>query len=656
MSNILLCGNPNVGKSSIFNVLTGSNEHTGNWTGKTVDLAEAKIKGTNFNLIDLPGIYSLSSLSDEEIIARDTLLFGDYEKIIYVMDSSNVERNMNLLLQILEINKNVIVCFNMIDELEDKGISIDYDLFSDILGVSVVKCSTKNKVGIDDLINSLKSESVSNFNFLYNVDIENKVNDILELLDFKFKNKFIALSLLEKNKSIVSSIKNKFNIDINTNKINDYLMNVNEDDISNNICYKINDLSKEISSRVVTRTKEKKISFLDKLFTNKFTAVVLMILIVFGIFLITIVLANYPSDLLSLLFTKIENVLYNLCIKFSVPEFIYEPLLFGVYRVVSFIVSVMFPPLVIFFFLFTYAEEAGILPRIAFNFDRICKCAGCHGKQALTICSGFGCNACAIVGSRIIDSKRDKLLAILTNAFIPCNGRFPMIIAIISMFFVNSNNKLLVSLYLTMFVLFAILISFLTSFILSKTILKGTSGFFVLELPDYKKVSLSRIFKISFVNKSLSILKKAILVSIPSGIIIWILNNTSINNVSVYSILSNFLEPFSKLMGLDGVILLAFIIGLPANEIVLPLIIMGYLKSSNVPLIADYTSIKSVLVENGWTITTAISTILFSIMHFPCATTLATIKSEVGSKWMLYAFIIPLITGISFLIILNLFI
>ena len=392
MSNILLCGNPNVGKSSIFNVLTGSNEHTGNWTGKTVDLAEAKIKGTNFNLIDLPGIYSLSSLSEEEIIARDTLLFGDYEKIIYVMDSSNVERNMNLLLQILEINKNVIVCFNMIDELEDKGISIDYDLFSDILGVNVVKCSTKNKIGIDDLINSLKSESVSNFNFLYNVDIENKVNDMLELLDFKFKNKFIALSLLEKNKSIVSSIKNKFNVDINTYKINDYLMNINEDDISNNICYKINDLSKEISSRVVTRTKEKKISFLDKLFTNKFTAVVLMILIVFGIFLITIVLANYPSDLLSLLFTKIENVLYNLCIKFSIPEFIYEPLLFGVYRVVSFIVSVMFPPLVIFFFLFTYAEEAGILPRIAFNFDRICKCAGCHGKQALTICSGFGCN------------------------------------------------------------------------------------------------------------------------------------------------------------------------------------------------------------------------------------------------------------------------
>ena len=644
MSNILLCGNPNVGKSSIFNILTSSNEHTGNWTGKTVDLAEAKIKGTNFNLIDLPGIYSLSSLSEEEIIARDTLLFSEYEKIIYVMDSSNIERNMNLLLQILEINKNVIVCLNMIDELDSKGISVDSDLLSDILGVEVIKCSTKNKIGINDLLDALESDRVSNFNFLYNLDIENNVDDVLELIDFKFKNKFIALSLLEKNKSIVKSIKDKFNIDINSEYISD------------NICYKINDLSKEISNRVVNRTKEKKISFLDKLFTNKITAIILMLLIVFGIFLITIVLANYPSDLLSLLVTKIENVLYNLCIKFSVPEFIYEPLLFGVYRVVSFIVSVMFPPLVIFFFLFTYAEEAGILPRIAFNFDRICKCAGCHGKQALTICSGFGCNACAVVGSRIIDSKRDKLLAILTNAFIPCNGRFPMIIAIISMFFVNSSNKLLVSMYLTIFVLFAILISFLTSFILSKTLLKGTSGFFVLELPDYKKVSLSRILKISFINKSLSILKKAILVSIPSGIIIWILNNTSVNGISVYSILSNFLEPFSKLMGLDGVILLAFIIGLPANEIVLPLIIMGYLRSSNVPLIADYTSIKSILVDNGWTISTAISAILFSIMHYPCATTLATIKSEVGSKWMLYAFIIPLITGISFLIILNLFI
>ena len=316
----------------------------------------------------------------------------------------------------------------------------------------------------------------------------------------------------------------------------------------------------------------------------------------------------------------------------------------------------MFPPLVIFFFLFTYAEESGVLPRIAFNMDHVCSKANCHGKQSLTICSGFGCNACAIIGSRIIDSKRDKLLAILTNSFIPCNGRFPMIIAIISMFFVTSDNKILIAMYLTLFVIFAITISLLTSFVLSKTLLKGYPGFFVLELPDYKRVKISKIIKTSFVYKSLSILKKAILVSLPAGLIIYMLTKISIDNVSLLLHISNFLNPFAKLLGLDGTILTSFILGIPANEIVMPLIIMGYINESSVSLISNYSSIKNILLDNNWTIITAISTILFSIMHFPCATTLSTIKSEVGTKWMIYSFIIPLLTGITFLLILNVFI
>lgn len=652
--NILLVGNPNVGKSSIFNILTHSHEHTGNWTGKTVKLARKNIINTNYTLIDLPGIYSLSSLSDEEIVAKDTLLFEQYEKIIYVMDSSNIEKNLHLLLQILEINKNIILCLNMVDELDIKGIKINDKKLSEILDIKVIRCSASKNIGIKELIESLDEESKSSYNYIYDYNIEKGISDIFEYLTNQFKSRFIALKLLEKDITLVDSIKTKYKIDIIDKDIQNYLMNVNSEEISDSVSNLLNNISKNIYNEVVEISKEKEIGTIDKIFSKKIYALPIMFIIMFGIFFITIVLANYPSELLSLIFNKFEICLVNLSNILKIPSYIYEPIIYGIYRVVSFIVSVMFPPLVIFFFLFTYAEESGILPRLAFNFDKVFKCSGCHGKQALTICSGFGCNACAIVGSRIIDSKRDKLIAILTNSFIPCNGRFPMIIALITMFFTNSNNKLQVSLYLTLFVILAILISLLTSFILSKTLLKGYNGFFILELPDYKKVKFKKVLKNSLIYKSLSILKKAVLVSIPCGIIIYFMTNTTIGNLSLFKIASNFLEPFGKLLGLDGVILLSFFLALPANEIVLPIIIMGYLGSKNVPMISNYLTIKEVLINNSWTYMTALSTILFSIMHFPCGTTLATIKSEVGTKWMIYSFFIPLVTGILFLFILNL--
>lgn len=654
--NILLCGNPNVGKSSIYNILTKSHEHTGNWTGKTVEMVSKTIKKTNYKLIDLPGIYSLSSLSDEEIISRDILYFSNYEKIIYVCDACNLEKNINLLLQISEINKNIILCLNMVDELKNKNIEINIQLLKDILGLEVIECSARNKNGIDKLLTALDNKSYFTYNFKYNSDIENSISYIIENLEEPYKNRFVAIKILEKDLNFIETIENNNDDDIINDNIKKYIMTINSEDVSDNIAIAINNNSKDICKRVQNKNNIKSTSNLDKLFSNKVYTIPFMLVMIFFIFLTTIVLANYPSELLSNLFAYIENLLFKISNILCIPKIIYEPLIFGVYRVVSFIISVMFPPLVIFFFLFTYAEESGILPRIAFNFDKICSLANCHGKQSLTICSGFGCNACAVIGSRIIDSKRDKLIAILTNSFIPCNGRFPMIIAIISMFFVNSNNKILVSVYLTLFVLFAVIISLLTSFILSKTILKGYPGFFVLELPDYKKVKLSKIFKTSFIYKSLSILKKAVLISLPAGLIIYILTKININSISLLVHISNFLDPFAKLIGLDGTILSSFILGIPANEIVMPLMIMSYINESSVSLISNYSTIKNILIENGWTITTAMCTILFSIMHFPCATTLSTIKSEVGSKWMIYSFIIPLLTGILFLFILNIII
>lgn len=654
--NILLCGNPNVGKSSLYNILTKSHEHTGNWTGKTVEITSKAIKNTDYKLIDLPGIYSLSSLSDEEIVARNTMYFTEYEKIIYVCDASNLEKNLNLLLQISEINKNIILCLNMVDELKSKQINIDVDLLKKILGIEVIECSTKSNIGIDTLLLSLDKHSYLNYNIIYNDEIEKHISNIINYLDEPYKNRFIAIKILERDLNIIEAIQKINGDNIINENIKKYIMSINSEEIADNISIIINNFSKDICNKIVKKNKKKDVNKLDKILTSKIYAVPLMLLMLFMIFLITIVLANYPSELLSNLFIYIEKLLFKLSNILNIPKLVYEPIIFGVYRVVSFIISVMFPPLVIFFFLFTYAEESGLLPRIAFNFDKICSKANCHGKQSLTICSGFGCNACAVVGSRIIDSKRDKLLAILTNSFIPCNGRFPMIIAIISMFFVNSNNKIMIALYLTMFVIFAIFMSFLTSFILSKTILKGYSGFFVLELPDYKKVKIRSVIKTSFVYKSLSILKKAVLISLPAGLIIYILTKVNINNVSLLVYISCFLDSFAKLLGLDGTILTSFILGFPANEIVMPLMIMGYLNETSVSLISNYLTIKNILIDNNWTIVTAMCTILFSIMHFPCATTLATIKSEVGTKWMIYSFIIPLLTGIVFLLLLNIFI
>ena len=652
-NNILLCGNPNVGKSSIYNILTHSHEHTGNWTGKTVELSTKKIVGTDYYLVDLPGIYSLSSLSEEENIAKMTMLFSDYKSIIYVVDATQIEKNLNLLFQILQINKNIILCINMIDELENKNIKLDTNKLSNILGIKVIKFSTYKNIGYNELIEAIKEDNYCEYNYYYNEEIEKHINNISSYLPVGFNNRYMSISVLNKDEYLVKYVKERYGINLENNDVKNYIMNINSEEISDQISIKINTLSRIVTNEVFKKSGEHSISLLDKIFSNKIYSIIMMTFIMFLIFLITITLANYPSDLLGELFNKFEYILYILCLNFNIPKVIYEPILFGVYRVVTFIISVMFPPLVIFFIMWTYAEESGILPRIAFNFDKICSYSNCHGKQCLTMCSGFGCNACAVVGARIMDNKRDRIIAILTNSFIPCNGRFPMIIAIITMFLVNSNNKILVSIYLCGFVILAMIISFLISFILSKTILKGYPSFFVLELPEYKKVKLSKILKTSIVYKSLSILKKAILVSIPAGLIIWLLTNININNMSVFLIISNFLDKFAKIIGLDGNILLSFILALPANEIVLPIIIMGYLGNSNISLISDYIGIKSILLNNGWTVNTAICTILFSLMHFPCGTTLSTIKSEIGYKWAFYSFIIPLITGIVFLLIYN---